>query len=335
MKRRMITVGCLIAFAGVLTVLNSKMSADIQNNESDNLSLYNSINSTQTQQKSGSLGESAELEDRVQKIESSVKGTSIEEVLSKDIHKLAQELRVDEDETYRLKELNNFRTPLKDIIARVDPEGYARFLDETLKKIHSCLEVNFCGMEKDSPNSPYFDEQNTVAHKTILRSLSALEMLIDKGDGETVKKQMDAAILERLLDNNNADVQRKAMQLLKKKLSNAEAFSAIMKHEKSFSGEGKAYFYEELSQALSNKGHQAILLDSLATTLETNDPHTVLSVVEKVPQLSIKKEEFSRLATGLCRFQSEPGLTHNWPSVSHQLDKFKEMDIIENDFNCL
>lgn len=328
MRKRMITIGCLLTVVGVWAVLNSKMNSERLGEKASDLSLYQSIHSTK---KTGEKG----LSDQIKMKQASVKDFTSVEILSKDIQKLAQELRVDEDETYRLKELNNFRTPLKDIVGRVDPKGYARFLEQTIKKIHSCLGVDFCGMQKDRPDSAYFDEQNTIAHKTLLRSLSAMEMLIDQGHSDLVLGQIDAGILERLLENDNAEVQKKAMRLLKNKLNAPEAFSTIMKNEKFFSGEGKAYFYEELATGFSNEGQRQVYLDSLASTLASDDPHTVLSIVEKIPRFSIEKEQLTRVAQGLCRFQSEPGQKHNWLSIDHKIKKLKKADKIERNFDCL
>lgn len=337
MKKRMITIGCLIAMAGVLTILNSKVKLDSLNNETENLSLYKSIKAIKESRLD--LGENREkgtaIADKVAMKQSSQKSPSVDSILNKDIHKLAQELRVDEDESYRLKELNNFRTPLKDILSRVDPKGYARFLEDTIKKIHSCLEIDFCGMEKDSPDSPYFDEKNTVAHKTLLRSLSALEILVNQDDGSIIRDQLDSSMLERLLENNNADIQEKAMILLKEKLGKEQSFETIMSYESSFSGLAKAHFYEELANSSTNETQRENYLESLAKTLESSDPHTVLSVVEKIPKFSVEKEKLSRIAQGLCRFHADPGQHYNWLSVSHEIKKLKEQDLIESDFDCL
>ena len=323
--------------AGVLTILNSKIKSESLSSESGSLSLYKSINTTKKSPRN--LGENdtnrSTIVDQIGVQQSSRTEIIIDSVLSKDIQKLAQELRVNEDETYRLKELNNFRTPLKDILDRVDPEGYARFLENTIKKISSCLEVNFCGMEKDSPESPYFDEASTIAHKTLLRSLSALEILIEQGHGDLIKEQMDSGVLERLLENNNLDIQQKSMGLLKVKLGKKEAFETIMKHEASFSGEAKASFYEELSNSFANKSQHQEYIDSLATTLESGDPNTVLSVFERFPEFSVEKEKLSKMAQSLCRFQTLPNQYHNWKVLRLRIDKLKEQDTLDNDFNCL
>lgn len=256
-----------------------------------------------------------------------------EDLVNKEILQLAEHLRVNDDETYRLRELNNFRTPLMDILSRVEPMGYTHFLQETMKKIVNCLPSDFCGMERDDEASPYFDEGNTTAHKTLVRALTALEILADRQEGIFAK--LDVNMLERLLENKNSVVQQKAMALIKRSVSQDDAFDLLMTNEQHFQGEVKAIYYKELSGTINENKKRVQFESSLVRTLEYSDPNTVISVVESMSDLPIEAERLSEIVQNTCRFKTAVGQGHNWKAVRYEIEKMKNNQRILSNFECL
>lgn len=322
MKRVAVTTLLVLGVAGALVFSQKDQGPGVG---LSHLSLY--------QSRSGQNLEA--LKDSISSDQVSVAQSALgnEEVINKEILKLAQNLRVDDDETYRLKELNNYRTPLNDIITRVEPFGYSQFLQETMKKILNCLPSDFCGMEKDEEDSPYFDESNTTAHKTLVRALTALELLSDRQAG--IFEKIDIVVLERLLENNNSTVQQKAMALIKKSVTSDDAFELFMSNERHFSGEAKAIFYQELSGVVDKTQKLNQFEHSLSRTLEMADPDTAISVAERLGDLPIERDRLTQITQGLCRFREDASQKHNWLAVRYEIEKMKNQEKLNANFECL
>ena len=190
---------------------------------------------------------------------------------------------------------------------------------ESVKKLNICLKKNYCGMDKRNAADSYFDENKTPGHILLGRNLEILILTL-RFDGDLSSK-IDWKLIEDLAENSNEKIQGLAFELLnnfnKKEYKNADQSSLIIE---SFKGEAKADALVELSKNNSNEDHLS-LKEMLEKTFEMNDPHTVISVVEKIKDMRLSKNELIKTAKSLCHFKEFGEDDPNWKMIKYNLKK--------------
>lgn len=216
--------------------------------------------------------------------------------------------------------LNQFNKKPQEVVNRSNAKQMIPFGLGVMGELLKCIDIDFCGMEKDSEDDPYFDPTGTTAHRTIER---ALELMITATKIQPDSAQnLDYELLEKVGDIPSERIQALVAELLpvlpdesgnqKDEVKKIE--SALAKNT---NGKSRIAL---LTKMAKNKNHdRQDFLNLLSNTFAEADAYTVVSVVENLKSLNLSPDELAKSTIYLCRFKVDD-YEHNWRAVKRNVE---------------
>lgn len=210
--------------------------------------------------------------------------------------------------------VNQFDQPVNAVVNRSNAEDVVLTTQTIVQDLMKCLDVDFCGMEKDTSEDPYFDPTGTVAHKTIERSLNMLNEALKLDP--TLKDQLNVDLLERVSEVPSEKIQSLVSDLVPSNSDEvAKVQSSLAKNT-----EGKSRTQLILNMSKDKKLDRSELVSLLQKTFSESDAYTVINVLESLPKYNLSEDELARTTIYLCRFKVDE-YEHNWKAVKKNVEK--------------
>lgn len=210
--------------------------------------------------------------------------------------------------------INKFDQPATAVVTRSNANEVVEVAQDVVQDLMKCLDVDFCGMEKDSSEDPYFDPTGTVAHKTIERSLSLINeaIILDPA----LKENLNLDLLERISEIPSEKIQSLVSDLVPERSDEvAKVQSSLAKNT-----EGKSRTQLLLNMSKDKKLDRSEMVNLLQKTFSESDAYTVINVLESLPKFNLNEDELARTTVYLCRFKVD-GYEHNWKAVKKNVEK--------------
>lgn len=210
--------------------------------------------------------------------------------------------------------INKFDQPVATVVNRSNAEEVIAVTQNVVQDLMKCIDVDFCGMEKDTTEDPYFDPTGTVAHKTIERSLDMLNEALKLDP--TLKDQLNIDLLERVSEIPSEKIQGLVSDLV------PDSSDEVAKVQSSLARntEGKSRTQLLLNMSKDKKLDRTELINLLQKTFSESDAYTVINVLESLPKLNLNEDELARTTVYLCRFKVDE-YEHNWKAVKKNVEK--------------
>ena len=204
------------------------------------------------------------------------------EILRNDRAQLEKKLSTEVLKDPSWDKVNDFTVSIDDLVSANNSLYLFKLSSSTVIQLNNCLKKDFCGMQTRNEDDAYFD------------------------------------LMLELTQNENEDVQVLAIEILKKNQN--ENSNSLMSIIENYSGNAKANALVEFSK---NKmlDDRLVLIDGLEKTFAFNDINTVLSVIEKLDEMNLSKEDLIRTSKNLCHFKSNSKNIHNWKMINYDLGK--------------
>jgi hypothetical protein len=216
----------------------------------------------------------------------------------------------------------NFSIPIKELVNLNNANEFFELSKTMIADLSLCLKKNYCGMERRNENDSYFDNQRTPGHILLERSLAILsESLTLK---PSLSQNLDWELLDSLTQNENESIKVESLKLINRFHADIKNQEKILRITEKFSGKSKADGLVEVSN--STRLSRNDILESIANSFSFDDPHTVISIIEKLELYHLTKNEFEKISPYLCRFKSndktEIEESPNWKMIKFDLGKF-------------
>ncbi len=238
------------------------------------------------------------------------------EILRNDRAQLEKKLSAEVLKDPSWDKVNDFTVSIDDLVSANNSLYLFKLSSSTVIQLKNCLKKDFCGMQTRNENDAYFDETKTPGHILLKRNLEILSRcLLLRPE---LVSEIDGDLMLELTQNENEDVQVLAIEILKKNQN--ENSNSLMTIIENYSGNAKANALVEFSK---NKmiDDRLVLIDGLEKTFAFNDINTVLSVIEKLDEMNLSKEDLIRTSKNLCHFKSNSKNIHNWKMINYDLGK--------------
>ncbi len=202
--------------------------------------------------------------------------------------------------------VSNFSTKPSTIVNTRNAQKYLEYSSVFNEALIECLSKDLCNMQPDSKSDPYFDYDDTIAHKFIQRNLEFIKqaLIVDKkltiGQDHSMSK----------ITLNNDKINRALIDIYA--LNSQDSSAGELMNFESTQGKSRVYFLEKISQMPTY--NRSDFLSYFEKTLRESDPFTVISLLENLEKIKISQFELETSFKGLCRFKDE-GFDHNWKSI--------------------
>ncbi len=242
--------------------------------------------------------------------------------LSNDIEVVAKKINSVLSKNELWNTLASYEIKAENFVSRSNAREVKEYSELLVMELFQCLDDNYCGMEKDSEDDPYFDPTGTTAHKLIERSLKFLNqaLLVDAN----LKKDLDYDLLQKISEIPSEKIQSLVSQNLEGSQDEVKKVQSSLMRNSS----GKARVDALLSLKKSSPDQRMIFLEALKTTFSEGDAYTVVSVAENLDKFKLNDDELAGTIIYLCRFKNE-SFEHNWSAIKVNVEK------IYPDFNKL
>lgn len=247
--------------------------------------------------------------------------------------RLSQEILADSENQNLWSALNQYNKKANEVINRSNAKQMLPMGQVVISDLLKCLDVDFCGMERDNEEDPYFDPTGTVAHKTIERTL---ELMIAATIVEPeLKADLNLTLLERVADIPSERIQSLVTELLPdgvaldvtEKKDEVKKIEAAL--EKTTTGKARTSLLQKLAK--DKKTDRGELVSMLQKTFSESDVYTVVNVVENLKSLNLSEDELAKTTVYLCRFKIDE-YEHNWKAVKKNVEKvFPEFSKVCNE----
>ena len=231
--------------------------------------------------------------------------------------------------------LNQYNKKPNEVINRSNAKQMIPLGQTVISDLLKCIDVDFCGMERDSNEDPYFDPTGTVAHKTIERSLE-LMIAAKKLDPE-LSLEVNTDLLEKVADIPSERIQSLVAELLPEAELSANAsnekLDEIKKVEsallKNTSGQSRTTLLLKLAK--DKKADRDELVSLLKKTFAESDAYTVVNVLENLKAMNLSEDELAKTTVYLCKFKIDE-YEHNWKAIKKNVEKvFPEFSKVCNE----
>lgn len=253
--------------------------------------------------------------------------SNLEVLLPKtDLKKIESFLKPQNIQSATWETLVDYRTDLKKTINKQNAQSYFETASKNLPDLVHCLRRDFCGMDKPTVESPYFDSERTPAHLLVARTLKVIfETLKNRPELAT---QVDWHLITEISGLDGNEVKSSAMDLLLHFDRRNAGKDNLFEIASSYTGTAKANFYSKVAADLLPE-ERPLFINTLEKSLEQDDPNTVISIVERIQTLHLSDSEVATVGKVLCRFKD--GHKHNWDMI------VSKMKVVDNNFeqNCL
>jgi len=202
----------------------------------------------------------------------------------------------------------------------IDDQKLANDIEETkilkhISKLQLCLRNDLCGI-KPAPNDPYFNPENTKAHRQIERSLELLAL----------KSKDKFKNLTHLLNIPNENIQN----LIIENISVEQLVTLLGKTEK-LKESSYANFYIKILESEQGRNNQNVVI-KLSEDLKILPPYHAIILIENLGKVNtFKPQSLKKIASSFCRFKR---VQHNWKIISYEINNLSEKHLGES-FSCL
>ena len=212
--------------------------------------------------------------------------------------------------------INDYSISTKELINKDNGRYYFRLINNSIANLTSCLKKNFCGMERRNENDAYFDESKTPGHILLKRYLTI--MIYSLNLYPDLQHKIDWNLIRELTENINENVQVLALELLNNFNALNNGNYNLFKIVDNYRGNAKAEALTELSIKTSSDGH-LLLVNSLENTFSSDDPNTVISVLEKLDRMNLSQEESEKISKYLCHYKEDGPDNPNWKMIKYDM----------------
>ncbi|MDO9181530.1 MAG: hypothetical protein Q7U04_03935, partial [Bacteriovorax sp.] len=115
-------------------------------------------------------------------------------------------------------------------------------------------------------------------------------------------------------------VQVTALVLLKDYNENPKDIDELLSLIDSFNGMAKANALVKFSLTCSS-ANRVLLVNTLEKTFSSDDPNTVINVIEKLSSMNLSNEEYEKIFRSLCHFGENGQDDPNWKMIKYDLTK--------------
>ncbi len=242
---------------------------------------------------------------------------SPEEIVGTDFEKIEKQLKPENIKADEWKGINDYTVPVNELVSAGNAAQYFKTAQNNLPELYSCLKKDFCGMES-SPGDPYFDDQRTPAHILMNRSLKIMKESLQKN--KSLASEVNWELMEELAQSDMEMLEVEALDIINQFGSAHVSTEDSLKKSQYFKGTAKADALVRLSQK-GNEKDQALIASDIEEVFAHSDAHTVISVLETMGQMKLKKETVAKTFNNLCRFKEEDANPANWKMISYLATK--------------
>lgn len=251
---------------------------------------------------------------------------SAEAILANDRQKLEENLTKEILNDENWIKVNDYSTDVKDLVNKKNAKELFKLSNRSITNLASCLKKNFCGMERKNEDDAYFDDGKTPGHILLGRNM---EIMVESlKDDPELRKEVDWDLIRELTDSMNEKVQLLAVELLKNFNTKENDTQKLLKIADNYKGNAKALALIEISSRNSEEDH-SLLLNAIEKSLAGDDPHTAISVVEKLGKMHLTKNELERVSQSLCHYKENGAEEPNWKMIDYLIGKLDiDLDLI-------
>ncbi|MFA6236411.1 MAG: hypothetical protein WC635_03705 [Bacteriovorax sp.] len=222
-------------------------------------------------------------------------------------------------------EINDYTIGAVQLVNKTNARELFKLANSNAKSLTICLKKDFCGMEKRNDDDSYFDEAKTPGHIFLGRHLEILlESLRLYSD---LKNDLDWELIRDLTDSENEKIQLLALEIIKDYDSRGSETEALLDIAEDYKGNAKAGAFEKIANRESLKD-QSLLVNALEKSFSLDDPHTVISVVEKIKKMNLSETDIARVSKTLCRFKENGNDDPNWKMIKYDMKKLADLEKI-------
>lgn len=247
-----------------------------------------------------------------------------ESILKKDRLALEQNISPKTLQDENWSDINDYSIAPKDLVNKNNAKNFFKISKTTIAELASCLKKDFCGMKKRNDKDAYFDATKTPGHILLGRNLSIMFFALKANP--RMKNEVDWDLIEELTDNENELIQLMAVKLIKE--FNDRDTESLLKIVDRYKGAAKADALSEI-KTLDPSNERSLLLNSLEKSFSIDDPHTVISIIEKLHKMHLGESQLMKISQSLCHYKENGTDDPNWKMIKYNMSKSKvDLDII-------
>ncbi len=253
------------------------------------------------------------------------------EILANDQQKLERNLKPETLTDKNWPQVNDYALSAKNLVNKNNAKELFELTQRSAKDLTACLKKDFCGMEKRSDADAYFDDKKTPGHILLGRNL---EIMIEAlGQNNDLKKDLDWELLRELTDSENEKIQVLALEIIRDYDQGNSDTDKLLDIAEKFQGNAKADALEKIAAKKDFKNSlndRILLVNALEKSFASDDPNTVISVVEKMSKMQLSKDELAKVSRNLCHFKENGTDDPNWKMIKYDMRKMADLDKICN-----
>ena len=173
-------------------------------------------------------------------------------------------------------------------------------------------------MEVRNEDDAYFDDQATPAHILINRNLKILKESLRKD--ESLKLKINWELMQELASEASELLSIEALDIIREFDTNAFKTADLIKFSSDYTGTTKADALARIASK-NNASDKLLVADEIKNTFASSDNNTVISVLEKVSEMSFSKTEKAKILINLCHYKDNPEEERNWKMIRYQATK--------------
>lgn len=252
------------------------------------------------------------------------------EILANDQAKLEANLRPIILSDKNWKAVNDYALNAKTLVTKDNAKELFELTQKSAKDLASCLSKDFCGMERRSDADAYFDDKKTPGHILLGRNLEIMIETLEQNN--ELRKKLDWELIRELTDNGNEKIQVLALDIIKNYDSENSNTDKLLEIADRFEGNAKANALEKIADKDKNSLNSRILLvNALEKSFAQDDPHTVISIVEKIGKMNLSNDEILKVSRNLCHFKEDHGADDpNWKMIKYNMKNITDLNNICN-----
>ncbi|RPJ70674.1 MAG: hypothetical protein EHM20_15270 [Alphaproteobacteria bacterium] len=254
------------------------------------------------------------------------------EILANDQAKLEGNLSPSILSDKNWKAVNDYALNVKTLVSKDNAKELFELTQGSVKDLASCLKKDFCGMEKRSDADAYFDDKKTPGHILLGRNLEIMVAALERN--KDLKAKLDWELVRELTDSENEKIQVLALDIIKNYDPENSNTDKLLEIADKFEGNAKANALEKIAdkEKIKNSLNDRILLvNALEKSFAQDDPHTVISIVEKMGKMNLSEDEILKVSRNLCHFKEDHGEDDpNWKMIKYNMKKITDLNKICN-----
>lgn len=244
-----------------------------------------------------------------------------EDILDKQVHKLAENLEVKVSADELFKGLNNYKIEISDLKKGQSKSFVKKYVLAQSKKLTACLKKDYCGMKPDPDG--FFDEFSTPGHVLLSRELRLLNSMLENGD-----LNPDELEFSELVKFENKNIIESTAELFLKSNPSESELGEFLDSSSHLEGSKKQAFYFKLISS-STRDQRDILISQLAKELSSSTPYSVVAFFQKISSIDLSEDELVTVSKSGCQLKQNNEVS--WNSFSYNFKKY----VTERSFDIL